>query len=50
MDNLYANLGDICIIFIMACVGNLHKDYGVTLDFFNNGWGEQFRYLFRGLL
>ena len=27
----------ICIIFIIAYVGNLHKDYGVTLDvFFNN--------------
>ena len=24
----------ICIIFIMAQVGNLHKDQGVTLDFF----------------
>ena len=23
-----------CIIFIMAYVGNLHKDQGVTLDFF----------------
>ena len=26
--------GDIFIIFIMACVGNLHKDQGVTLDLF----------------
>ena len=34
LDNLYANLGGIYIIFIMAQVGNLHKDQEVTLDFF----------------
>ena len=26
--------GGICIIFIMACVSNLHKDQGATLDLF----------------
>ena len=26
--------GGICIILIMACVGNLHKDQRVTLDLF----------------
>ena len=39
--------GAICII--MAYVGNLHEDQGVTLDFFYNSIGEQFRYMFRGL-
>ena len=35
LDNLYANLGGgICIIFIMAQVGNLYKDQRVTLVFF----------------
>ena len=33
IDNLYTNLEGIYIIFIMAYVGNLHKDQRVTLDF-----------------
>ena len=39
IDNLYANLGGIYIIFIMAQVSNLHKDQGVILNFFYNGRG-----------
>ena len=37
LDNLYEINGVICII--MAYVGNLHEDQGVTLDFFYNGRG-----------
>ena len=39
LDNIYENLGVIRYYFIMAQVGNLHEDWGVTLDYFYNSRG-----------
>ena len=34
MDDLYTNLGAVLHYCLIALVGNLHEDQGVTLDFF----------------